>query len=276
MASANSSPGRQFAGPTDPALTAPETAEAIAALLPRRLPVAIRVSRRLRGVSLRFLPDRGLEVATAPNVSAGWLVEAVSQRRDWLVRVCERLAAEGRLPGQRPVPRPDRLVLTAFGREWRVDYLPRPLPGCRLTQRGPGAVLVTGAVTEAAAVTDVLTAFCRDRAGPLLRQALAATSRQAGLPYTGVTIRAQRTRWGSCSAQGRINLNFTLAFLPWEFTRLVLLHELCHTLELNHSARFWAQLERHVPHCRSLDARLATAGHYLPLWLQRGITVVPT
>jgi len=130
-------------------------------------------------------------------------------------------------------------------------------------------------VADTEAVTDALIAFCRDRAGLLLRQALAAVSRESGLAYTGVTIRAQRTRWGSCTAKARINLNFTLAFLPWELCRLVLLHELCHTKELNHSGRFWALLESHVPGCRSIDARLAAGRHYLPLWLRRGFTAAP-
>jgi len=252
-----------------------EIARAIAAFLPRPVPVVVRTSRRVRGVSLRFLPEKGLEVVTAPGIPAVTLIRAVSQRRDWLVRVCERLAAEGALPGSRPEANPDRLVLTAFAREWRVGYVARDRPDCLLTVRGPDAVVVSGAVADTEAVTDALIAFCRDRAGLLLRQALAAVSRESGLAYTGVTIRAQRTRWGSCTAKARINLNFTLAFLPWELCRLVLLHELCHTKELNHSGRFWALLESHVPGCRSIDARLAAGRHYLPLWLRRGFTAAP-
>lgn len=246
-----------------------ETARAIAALLPRPVPVAVRTSSRVQGVSLRFLPEKGLEVVTAPGIPADTLVKAVGQRREWLVRVCERLAAEGALPGILPEARPDWLVLTAFRRQWRIDYVARNRPDCRLTERGPAAVLVSGAVDDDTAVTGALTAFCREQAGRLLRQALAAASRESGLSYSGVTIRAQRTRWGSCTAKGRINLNFTLAFLPWELCRVVLLHELCHTKELNHSERFWALLERHMPGCRAIDARLATARHYLPLWLRR-------
>ncbi len=128
---------------------------------------------------------------------------------------------------------------------------------------------------DVAAVSGVLTAFCRDRGGALLRQALAAVSKESGLAYDGVTIRAQRTRWGSCTAKGHISLNYTLAFLPWELTRLVLLHELCHTRELNHSARFWNLLEGYVPGCRMVDARLGAARHYLPLWLRQDFTAAP-
>lgn len=246
-------------------------ADAIAALLPHPVPVTVRVRANMRGVTLRFVPGRGLLVSTGPGVPTDWMLSAVARRRDWLATVCERLAAEGGLPGTVAVPRPERLVLTAFDRQWRVDYVRRDHPGCLLTVRGPGAVVVSGAVDEPGAVALVLAAFCRDRAGELLRRALAEASRDAGLPYAGVGIRAQRTRWGSCTAKGRINLNYTLAFLPWELTRLVLLHELCHTRELNHSARFWALLERYEPDCRTLDARLNIARHYLPLWLNNPV-----
>lgn len=245
-----------------------ETIRAIAALLPQAVPVTIRVSGRVRGVSLRFVPDKGLEVVTAPGIPADILVTAVTRRREWLERVCRRLASEGFLPGQLVCPNPHWIVLSAFGREWRVDYAPRVKSGCVLTVRGPQALLVSGDVEDRVAVGTVLAAFCRERADGLLRQALADVSREADLPYAGATVRAQRTRWGSCSAKGHINLNFTLAFLPWELTRLVLLHELCHTKELNHSERFWALLERYIPHCRAVDARLATARYYLPLWLR--------
>ena len=280
MAGSNSSPGRDIGAKAGAslrkrALDGPETAQAIAAFLPHPLPVSVRVSDRSKGVSLRFLPERGLEVVTPPGVPSEYLVAAVGQRREWLARVCERLAAEGGLPTGIAPPRPEWLVLTAFARQWRVDYLPREYEGCQLTVRGPESVVVSGAVRDVAAASGVLAAFCRDRGGTLLRQALAAVSRESGLAYDGVTIRAQRTRWGSCTAKGHISLNYTLAFLPWELTRLVLLHELCHTRELNHSARFWNLLERYVPDCRMVDARLGAARHYLPLWLRQDFTAAP-
>ena len=90
-----------------------------------------------------------------------------------------------------------------------------------------------------------------------------------------MTIRAQRTRWGSCTAKGRVSLNYTIAFLPPELCRLVLVHELCHTVELNHSARFWDLVEKFVPGCREMDARLNSARHYLPLWLEGAANAAP-
>jgi predicted metal-dependent hydrolase len=266
------SPKRVFT----PAFDTSEAARLLAERVPRKLPVFVRISNRAKGIVLRLQPGRGLEVVAPAGIGVALLCQAVDARREWIAAVCDRLAAEGGLPGQElRVPRPQRLVLSAFDRQWRLSYLAKDRGGCTISVRGPDALVVSGAVGDNAAVATALTGFCRTKGGELLRTALAEVSREAGLPYSGVSIRAQRTRWGSCTAKGRISLNFTLAFLPWELTRLVLLHELCHTVEMNHSHRFWALLERYVPGCLELDATLNTARHYLPLWLETASTDDP-
>ena len=252
---------------------AAETARLMGLGLPPALPVSVRVSARARGIVLRMLPGRGLEVVSPPGVAQAFLLQAVEARREWISRTFSRLAAEGGFsPRPAATVRPQRLVLTAFSRQWRLDYLGKDRQGCAVTSRGPGELVVSGPVDDPAALAAALAAFCRDRAGELLRPALERVSRETGLAYAGLTIRAQRTRWGSCTARGRVSLNYTIAFLPWELCRLVMVHELCHTVELNHSPRFWDVVERFVPGCRELDARLNTARHYLPLWLEAAPT----
>ncbi len=90
------------------------------------------------------------------------------------------------------------------------------------------------------------------------------------LGFTGLSIRQQRTLWGSCTAAKRINLNYKLLFLPRDLTEHILLHELCHTQHFNHSRAFWHLLETLDPHCHRHRQQLKTAHEFLPPWVKMG------
>jgi predicted metal-dependent hydrolase len=77
-----------------------------------------------------------------------------------------------------------------------------------------------------------------------------------GFSYNRISIRNQRTRWGSCSAKNNISLNIKLASLPHDLTDYVILHELVHTRIKNHSKTFWEALGRLIKDAKSADRRL--------------------
>ena len=85
------------------------------------------------------------------------------------------------------------------------------------------------------------------QAAEVIRQRLDYYAPIVGVTYGRVTIRSQRTRWGSCSARGNLNFNCLLAIVPPEVLDYVVVHELCHRKELNHSARFWREVARILP-----------------------------
>ncbi len=72
-----------------------------------------------------------------------------------------------------------------------------------------------------------------------------------GVSFGRVTIRCQKTRWGSCSSEGNLNFNCLLMLAPPEARDYVVIHELCHRLEMNHSPRFWAEVGRVCPDYRA-------------------------
>ena len=71
-----------------------------------------------------------------------------------------------------------------------------------------------------------------------------------GVDYGRITIRNQRSRWGSCSAKGNLNFNCLTMLMPEEIRDYIVVHELCHRLEMNHSPAFWGHVERVMPEYR--------------------------
>lgn len=86
-----------------------------------------------------------------------------------------------------------------------------------------------------------------DRAASVIQQRLRYFAPLVGVTYGRVTIRHQRTRWGSCSAKGNLNFNCLLALTPPAVLDYVVVHELCHRKELNHSSRFWEAVRTVLP-----------------------------
>lgn len=68
-----------------------------------------------------------------------------------------------------------------------------------------------------------------------------------GFSYKRISIRAQKTRWGSCSKNGNLSFNYKIAALPAGLAEYVIVHEICHFGEMNHSRAFWTLVARHVP-----------------------------
>lgn len=100
----------------------------------------------------------------------------------------------------------------------------------------------------------VTTALTR-RAKQLLPPRLKALADEKGFIYSRCTVRNVHSRWGSCNTKGSISLSIYLALLPNELIDYVLLHELCHTVEMNHSDRFWALMDKVTAPAKAKELR---------------------
>lgn len=81
----------------------------------------------------------------------------------------------------------------------------------------------------------------------LLPRQVALFAGQMGISYGRITVRSQKKRWGSCTASGNLNFNCLLMLMPPEVRDYVIIHELCHRIQMNHSPAFWAEVQKVLP-----------------------------
>jgi predicted metal-dependent hydrolase len=96
----------------------------------------------------------------------------------------------------------------------------------------------------------------KEKARELLSNKVAYYALIYGVQVKRISIKDQKTRWGSCSTLGNLNFNYKLIFLPDELINLVVVHEICHLFEFNHSKKFWHLVSRQIPDYKNLTRRL--------------------
>ncbi len=246
-------------------------------------PYTVRKSKRAKRIILRMLPGKGLEVVVPWTADTACVPDVIRRFQGWIAKAQARAACAAppapcpRLPFSFPIRGGAEhiLVQTHSGAGTERMNVTTPLPA---TQDASTRVLVFPAALSAAlpggesqelsaAGLTWLREWVREEARALCSAQLFSLAAEYGFRFSGVRMGFQRTRWGSCSARGNINLHAGLLFLPPPLMRYILLHELCHTRELNHSPRFWKELFRVDPEALRHDKAMRRAWKYIPAWL---------
>ncbi len=165
---------------------------------------------------------------------------------------------------------PREIHLPALEEYWSVHYRETPSGNVRARSNGRGVLTLSGRVGDSRQVARAMRRWLSRHARNSLAPWLDELSKEAGLPYGGVSVRGQRTRWASCSSRKNISLNYRLLFLPPDTVRYILNHELCHTVHLNHSRDFWEMLGSLEPGYRQLNRQAKKGMEMVPDWAKGG------
>ena len=199
------------------------------------IPYTVRRSSRARRVRVNVHAHAGVEVVLPPRTPERAAAAAVSELRPWI----ERRLDEAR-----------EALARVAARAGTLPYLGEPLElvpqAGRTRAHRKGAQLLVPEGDASPAIERFYRRAARGEIAPRLDRATAL----AGTPYTELSIRAQKTRWASCSAEGAMSFNWRLLLAPERVLEYVVWHEVCHLQVLDHSPRFWALLERYWPQWR--------------------------
>lgn len=205
----------------------------------------VRVHPRARNVHIVVSRRRGLVVTIPAGFDRRLIPKILERKRGWIERTLSRLPMK-----PEPYRPPGRIMLSAIGEEWIIEY-EKGNPGrVELVQRGDRTLLVSGAIDRPNIVRRVLERWLTIQARKHLVPWLCRTANELEFKLNGVTVRAQRTIWGSCSHRSTISLNARLLLLPPDLVRYIFVHELVHIRHPNHSREFWQAVAVHVPDYR--------------------------
>ena len=195
---------------------------------------SVRRSPRARRIRVSVDPHDGIQVVLPQRAAAREAEAAIIELRPWIEKrlaeaeeVRQRIAARGNTV---PFLGQDLRLVTEAGRT-------------RAHRKGDALHVPKDPRKR----RDAIERWYRRTARAEIAPRLDLATRAIGKPYSALTIRGQRTRWGSCSATGAMSFNWRLLLGPEDVLDYVIWHEACHLLVMDHSPRFWSLVERHLP-----------------------------
>lgn len=221
----------------------------------------VRRSPRAKRLQVKVSPWKGIEVIVPMRCSQREADAFIDSHQDWMTKAWAKLLKE--YPEAAGWELPQSIRLPILEREWQVQLDPE---AARF--RGGRETLTLAGDASSAEHALRLQQWLRSQAGKALPQRLMPWIERTGLEPAKISIRGQATRWGSCSSQGTMSLNFRLMFLDAALVDCLLLHELCHLKYMNHGRNFWRLMEHHMPDVRARDRALGAAWRDVPAWAQ--------
>ena len=222
-------------------------------------PYRVRESARAKSLQLRISPQAGLEVVVPKRSRQPIDIERfLLEKRSWIEKhwsLIQKVSEE--------MPRlPLSFELRGIAEIWHIQYIEAPrwrcieLEGCQIR--------LEGQISDHERCFSYIKLWLKKKAERHFTIWLRLLSQSSGLPFGELTVRVQKTRWGSCTRTKNISLNYKLLFLDKYLVEHILLHELVHTRHFHHGVRFWGLLRKLDPNTDQHVQEMRRANDYIP------------
>ena len=220
----------------------------------------IRRSNRAKRLRLNITVKDGLVVVLPRGFNEKEIPAILESQANWIT------AGLAKVQITKALFRPTSINLPAIEETWNVTYFPTPSKQLTVHEDDYFFLVVSGESEDPYNISEALNSWMRQKAQEVFIPWVSRISREHSLPFNKVTIRRQKTRWGSCSSKKSLNLNQNLLFLPAPLVRYVMTHELAHTKHHNHSPAFWKYLDTLLPDSKRLQKETVNSYSQVPHW----------
>jgi predicted metal-dependent hydrolase len=220
----------------------------------------IRRSNRAKRLRLNITVKDGLVVVLPKGFNEKEIPDILDSKANWIT------AGLAKVQITKALFRPTSINLPAIKETWKVKYLPTPSKQLAVHENKIFSLIVSGESEDPYKIAEALNSWMRQKAQDVFIPWVNQISEEHSLPFNRVTIRRQKTRWGSCSSTKSLNLNQNLLFLPATLVSYVMTHELAHTKHHNHSPSFWKYLTTLLPESRRLQKETVDSYSQVPNW----------
>jgi len=226
------------------------------------LPVTVTRRPRQKHIRIRVSFDGKINLSAPLHTSLREIDKALKQKEEWISS--KLLETAGNIGRFDPLER-----VHLCGDMYTVHFFPDGMSLFRLSaETGKKELQIFGPSPDRKRIELLIEKWLRQEAKKHLLPLALEISADLGIPYKRLFLRNQYTRWGSSSSIGNISLNWRAVMLPANTQRYLIIHELVHQLQLNHSPRFWRIVEKHCPgyrdHEKTLKNRRAIMGLFRP------------
>jgi predicted metal-dependent hydrolase len=198
---------------------------------------------RINYIRLEIWPDHGLIVIVPPKCEKKYIQDFIKSKKGWIFKKLAQQAERRKMEQERELNHED--IIQFLGNDIRITVMPGNHRSDRVSLEND--LLFISPDGSGKSINELVEDWYRFQAKLLINEKVELFSKEMGLEYKGFGIRGQKTRWGSCSRKRILSFNWKLMKAPETIIDYVVIHELAHIKEMNHSSKFWDVVSEYYP-----------------------------